>query len=70
MRFFRDAFDDTNVKPVTMEYEKWSRNNRPNWKWITREVKRSKALFVILTMSVRTKVQTQNWIAYTTIKDL
>lgn len=22
------------VKPVLMEYEKWSRNGRPNWMWI------------------------------------
>jgi hypothetical protein len=64
IRFFREAFDDTKVRPVTMEYEKWSRGNQPNWEWIAREIRRSRALFVILTKSVVSKVQTQNWISF------
>ena len=63
-QFFRDAFDDTYVKPVMMENEKWSRKEEPNWKWIRKEIKKSTALFVILTKSVVSKVQTQNWIAF------
>ena len=55
-QFFRDAFDDTYVKPVMMENEKWSRKEEPNWKWIRKEIKKSTALFVILTKSVVSKV--------------
>ena len=39
--FFIRKFGNTSVKPVHMEYEKWSRNNRPNWKWIKDEIQRS-----------------------------
>jgi hypothetical protein len=31
MQFFRSLFDDTNVKPVFMEFERWSRNYNPSW---------------------------------------
>ena len=30
-----------------MEYEKWPRNNRPNWKWIEAEIQKSRALFLV-----------------------
>jgi hypothetical protein len=29
-----------------MEYEKWLRNKRPNWKWIKDEIQKSRALLV------------------------
>lgn len=31
---FLAKLNDMGVKPVLMEYEKWSRNGRPNWIWI------------------------------------
>jgi hypothetical protein len=64
MQFFRTLFDDTNVKPVFMEFEKWSRNFNPNWCWIKEEIERSKALFVVLTKNITTRTYTQNWVTY------
>jgi len=43
VQYFLDKFDDTGVKPVLMEFEKWSRNGKPNWIWIRDEIKKSKA---------------------------
>jgi hypothetical protein len=28
--YFDDKFDDTGIKPVRMEYERWSRRGKPN----------------------------------------
>jgi hypothetical protein len=64
MQFFRSLFDDTNVKPVFMEFEKWSRNYNPNWFWIKKEIQKSKALIVILTKNITMRTQTQNWVAF------
>jgi hypothetical protein len=50
--FFIRKFDDTDVKPVLMEYEKWSRNDRPNWMWIKDEIQKSSMLFLILTKNI------------------
>jgi hypothetical protein len=63
-RFFRDAFDDTVVEPVMMENKKWSRGNEANWMWIKKEIQNSGALFVLLTKSVVSKIQTQNWMSF------
>ena len=62
--FFVRKFGDSDVKPVLMEYEKWSRNNRPNWKWIKDEVQKSSALFLILTKNIVKNEYTQNWVAF------
>jgi hypothetical protein len=64
MQFFRSLFDDANVKPVFMEFEKWSRNYNPNWFWIKREIQKSKALFVVLTKNITRRTYTQNWVAF------
>jgi hypothetical protein len=36
--YFIDKFNDTGVKPVRMEYEKWSREHKANWMWIRDEI--------------------------------
>ncbi len=59
-----EHFDDTGVKPVLMEKEKWSRMGKPNWIWIKAEIEKSKALFVVLTQGVVSKPWTQNWVAF------
>jgi hypothetical protein len=64
VQYFLDKFDDTGVKPVLMEFEKWSRNGKPNWIWIRDEIKKSKALFLLLTKSIIRKQQTQNWVSF------
>jgi TIR domain len=64
VNYFIDKFDDTGIKPVRMEYEKWSRKGRPNWIWIKDEIQGSKALFLILTRNIIKKEYTQNWIAF------
>jgi hypothetical protein len=63
-QFFRNLFDDTNVKPVFMEYEKWSRNYNPNWFWIKKEIQKSEALLVVLTKNLTKRKYTQNWVAF------
>lgn len=62
--FFIRKFGNTSVKPVLMEYEKWSRNNRPNWKWIKDEIQKSSALFLVLTKNLVKNEYTQNWISF------
>ncbi|HYZ50097.1 MAG TPA: toll/interleukin-1 receptor domain-containing protein [Nitrososphaeraceae archaeon] len=62
--FFIRKFRNTGVKPVLMEYEKWSRNNRPNWKWIKDEIQKSSALFLVLTKNIVKNEYTQNWVAF------
>jgi hypothetical protein len=64
MQFFQDLFDDTNVKPIFMEFEKWSRNYNPNWLWIRKEIRKSKALFVVLTKNITERKHTQNWVSF------
>ncbi|MFH0897568.1 MAG: TIR domain-containing protein, partial [Candidatus Bathyarchaeota archaeon] len=63
---YRSYFDDAGVKPIFMEYERWSRKGEPNWKWINRHIKESDALWVILTRNVvdLKSPQTQNWVSY------
>jgi hypothetical protein len=62
--FFIRKFGNTSVKPVLMEYEKWSRNNRPNWRWIKDEIQKSSALFLVLTKNLVKNEYTQNWVAF------
>jgi hypothetical protein len=64
VQYFVDKFDDTGIKPVLMEFEKWSRNRRPNWQWIKDEIKESKALFLLLSRNITRKQQTQNWVSF------
>jgi hypothetical protein len=64
MKFFHDAFRETGVKAVAMEYEGWHRNKKPNWRWIRNEITKSKALFVILTKNVALTMHTRNWVAF------
>lgn len=59
-----DKFDDTGIKPIRMEYEKWSRKGKPNWIWIKDEIQKSKALFLILTKNIVKKEFTENWVAF------
>ncbi|MFL6315580.1 MAG: hypothetical protein ACJ73C_02425, partial [Nitrososphaeraceae archaeon] len=47
-----------------MEYEKWSRNDRPNWMLIKDEIQKSSALFLILTKNIVKNEYTQNWVAF------
>jgi TIR domain len=62
--YFTGKFDDKGIKPVLMEYEKWSREGRPNWMWIKDGIQKSKALFLILTKNLVKEAYTQNWIAF------
>ena len=64
VRYFVNMFSDTDVKPVLMEYEELSREEKPNWMWIRDEILRSKALFLILTKNIVDKTHTQNWVAF------
>lgn len=64
VQYFVDKFDDTGVKPVRMEFEKWSRKGKPNWLWIRDEIKESKALFLLLSKNIIEKQQTQNWVSF------
>ena len=64
VEYFVNKFDDTSVKPVRMEFEKWSRNRRPNWMWIRDEIKKSKALFLLLSRNIIGTQQTQNWVSF------
>lgn len=64
VHYFLSKFDDTSVKPVLMEFEKWSRNRRPNWEWIRDEIRESKALFLLLSNNITAKQQTQNWVSF------
>jgi hypothetical protein len=56
-------FEGTWVKPVLMENE-LKAGHLPDWKWIKDEIKKSEALFVILTNGVVTHEHTQNWVAF------
>jgi hypothetical protein len=62
--YFVGKFDDTGVKPVLMEVEKWSISAKPNWLWIRDEIKKSRALFLLLTKNIIRKLHTQNWVAF------
>jgi hypothetical protein len=64
VEYFVNKFADTGVKPVLMEYEKWSRESKPNWKWIKDEIQKSKILFLILTLNLVKTEYTQNWVAF------
>jgi TIR domain len=64
VEYFANKFDDTGIKPVRMEYEKWSRKGKPNWRWIRNEILKSKALFLILTNNIVARVHTHNWVAF------
>jgi hypothetical protein len=70
---FSQIFVKTGVKPVWMEYEKWSqKEDEPNWTWISRHICKSNTIgvFVLLTRNVidnnntKRTLATQNWIAY------
>jgi len=45
MEVFRSFFNGTDVKPIFMEYESWSRKNEANWQWILRHIKTSNAVW-------------------------
>jgi hypothetical protein len=62
--YFVEKFTDTGVKPVLMEYEKWSIEGKPNWKWIKDEIQKSQKLFLILTKNIVKNEYTQNWVAF------
>jgi hypothetical protein len=62
--FIRRMLQDTEVKPVFMEFEHWSRNKKPNWLWIKYEILKSKALMLVLTKRITEKIQTQNWVSF------
>ena len=64
IKFFNRFFRDTKIKPVYMEFEQWSRDFSPNWQWIKREIRKSKALFLLLSKNITEKKCTQNWVAY------
>lgn len=70
---FDEVFAKTGVKPIWMEYEKWSqREDEPNWRWISRYISMPNTLsvFVLLTSNVidisdpKRALATQNWVAY------
>ena len=62
--YFVDKLDDTGIKPVLMEYEKWSRKGNPNWIWIRDKIKKCNALFLILSKNIVKRTYTQNWVAF------
>jgi hypothetical protein len=59
-----NVFADTGTKQVFMEYERYSRDGKPNWKWIRDEIRKSKAVFVILTRNINSTPQTRNWVSF------
>lgn len=59
-----NVFADTGTKQVFMEYEKYSRGGKPNWQWIIDEIRKSKAVFVILTRNINSTPQTRNWVSF------
>jgi hypothetical protein len=70
---FNEVFAKTGVKPIWMEYEKWSqRVDEPNWSWISRHIRMpdTVGVFVLLTRNVtdtnnpKRTLATQNWVAY------
>jgi len=70
---FNEVFAKTGVKPIWMEYEKWSqREVEPNWRWISRYIRMldTVGVFVLLTRNVinisdpKRTLATQNWVAY------
>lgn len=72
-KVFSEVFAKTGVKPIWMEYEKWSqRKNEPNWIWISRHIRMPNtiAVFVLLTRNVidintpKRTLATQNWVSY------
>lgn len=65
IKVYRSYFDRTGVKPIFMEYEKWSQSkDEANWELINRYIKSSEAVFAILSRNVVDHPQTQNWVAY------
>lgn len=66
MEVFRSFFNGTDIKPIFMEYESWSRKDEADWQWIFRHVKVSNAVWVIVTKNIvdPENPQTQNWVAY------
>lgn len=70
---FDDIFAKTDVKPIWMEYERWSqRKDEPNWRWVSRHISMPEtiAVFVLLTRNVinvdypERTLATQNWVSY------
>ncbi len=70
---FNEVFAKTDVKPIWMEYEKWSqRKDEPNWSWISRYIRMPNtiAVFMLLTRNVididdpKRTLATQNWVSY------
>ena len=73
IQVFNEIFAKTGVKPVWMEYDKWSQGeDEPNWSWISRHIDMSDTVgvFVLLTRNVidtndsKRTLATQNWVAY------
>lgn len=58
---FRNAFNETEVFPVLMEYEKFS---NPPWASIKNSIESSSALFVLLSTNLKISDYTQNWVSY------
>jgi hypothetical protein len=61
---FKIYLERSKLKPVFMEFEEHSKENRADWEWIRDEIERSTALLLLLTKNVIAAPQTQNWIAF------
>lgn len=61
INIFRNAFNETQVYPVLMEYEKFP---NPPWAAIKNTIESSSALFVLLSNNLKISDHTQNWVSY------
>jgi len=58
---FLQAFSDTTVNPILMEYEKFQ---NPPWNEIRNKIQTSASLFVLLGSNLKSSDYTQNWVSY------
>lgn len=61
IQIFSNAFNDTKVVPILMEYEKFT---NPPWKEIKNRIQNSSALFVLLGPNIQYSEYTKHWIIY------
>lgn len=58
---FKSAFNESDVYPVLMEFERFS---NPPWMTIKNNIENSRALFVLLSNNLKISPHTQNWVSY------
>ncbi len=61
---FKTYLERSKLKPVFMEFEGHSKEDRADWKWVRDQIESSNAVLLLLTKNVISAPQTQNWIAF------